>query len=492
MDTPAETPRPKAGIWPLAAMALLVGMLTTFLVLIWMRRDDDKPAATPVHTVDKVATAPDKTTPPDKPDKTDPDKPDKTDVTPQQDPKDKEAAAKIEAARKALADGNLEAARQAVAEARKIKDVDELKAVEEGIRVAAARREQEEKARIKRERDAHAAKATEEAEGLYKDNRYVAAEKRLLDEIARDPEMKTHPDIERMMAKIVELAKEAHDKVWAPKVDEARKLAEDGRYGQALITLRQARLFFPEEPANEKVWDDVIERMRTAHMARIPGGMQYKLGTPGRKDEPERDYKGPGFLIDLYEVTNEDYHAFLIATGHRAPQSKTWSRDPVTKAPMPFPEHVRHPVTGITAADAETFAKWLGKRLPTEDEWEYAARAIDGRTWPWGSQAPEVKDARCLSKEYLTVTQPRDIRFLTLPVGSLPNGASPYGVFDLSGNVAEWTATEEMLGDRKGRVIKGGSFVMPVEACRPAARLIDDPALPYAEVGFRLVRDLEK
>jgi formylglycine-generating enzyme required for sulfatase activity len=149
---------------------------------------------------------------------------------------------------------------------------------------------------------------------------------------------------------------------------------------------------------------------------------------------------------------------------------------------------MNHPVTGITWRDAAAFARFAGKRLPTEDEWEYAARAIDGRVYPWGNDFPMGKEVRCNCFEYARV----NARAGTVEVGLLANGASPYGVHDMSGNVAEWTSTEVPSGDAKMRVIKGGSFMSSKEACRAAARYLDDPTLAHHEVGFRCVLPVEK
>ena len=148
-----------------------------------------------------------------------------------------------------------------------------------------------------------------------------------------------------------------------------------------------------------------------------------------------------------------------------------------------MPGAERYPVTCVTAADAEAYAAWIGKRLPTEDEWEYAARAIDGRVYPWGDDFPEGKEARCNSLEYVHAVGSAS----PTEVGRFAAGAGAYGVHDMAGNVAEWTSTEAPLGDRRMRVIKGGSFATPKESCRAAARFLDDPQLAYHEVGFRCV-----
>ncbi|HUT92808.1 MAG TPA: SUMF1/EgtB/PvdO family nonheme iron enzyme [Thermoguttaceae bacterium] len=143
-------------------------------------------------------------------------------------------------------------------------------------------------------------------------------------------------------------------------------------------------------------------------------------------ETPQRKVHVEVFWIDRYPVTNAQYKRFIDATGEGAPYG--WrGRD--------YPEGTAdHPVTSVGWHAANVYACWAGLRLPTEAEWEKAARGTDGRTYPWGDSwrddATRIDDPR----------RPQT-RALTTPVGAFPAGASPFGVMDLAGNVAEWTST---------------------------------------------------
>lgn len=135
---------------------------------------------------------------------------------------------------------------------------------------------------------------------------------------------------------------------------------------------------------------------------------------------PQRRIDLPRFSIDKYPVTNRQFMAFCEDADYaRAPQF----RDRAST-------HPEHPVTGVTRADAEAYAKWAGKRLPTDAEWEKAARGTDGRLYPWGD---EFDPEACHWNRDRTGHGPGPA-----PVTAHPKGASPYGVMDMAGNVAEW------------------------------------------------------
>ncbi len=158
---------------------------------------------------------------------------------------------------------------------------------------------------------------------------------------------------------------------------------------------------------------------------------------------PQRKVNIPAFYIDRYPVTNAQYKKFVDAAGHRPPLG--WRN-------RTFPDgKADYPVVNVDWKDADAYARWAGKRLPTEEEWEKAARGADGRTYPWGN---EWNDRACLMDDGKSPQVPG-----TIPVGCFPEGAGPYGVYDLVGNVAQWTATEASAPDLKKNwawyVIKG-------------------------------------
>lgn len=171
----------------------------------------------------------------------------------------------------------------------------------------------------------------------------------------------------------------------------------------------------------------------------------------------------PSFLIDVWPVTNDQYHRFVTATRHRQPNE--WD-DPDMRQP-------RRPVTGVTWDDASAYATWAGKQLPKEQEWEKAARGIDGRMYPWGNAPPHSKQANFAHQ----IGRPSS-------VGRFPDGRSPYGCVEMSGNVMEWCSS--WFDQSRGtRVLRGGAWVSQPNTLRAAFRFGDQPELDYPIVGFR-------
>jgi formylglycine-generating enzyme required for sulfatase activity len=215
--------------------------------------------------------------------------------------------------------------------------------------------------------------------------------------------------------------------------------------------------------------DIMICEKTNKEMMRVPVG-KFLFGQVMEELEQQ------GFWIDRTLVTNAEYKRFLDANPeHPVPfAQEDWAQ------PYNWDEQARafppgksdHPVVLVIHQDALAYAEWAGARLPTEAEWEKAARGTDGRAYPWGKWDQD----RCNTVEAGI--------FSTTPVGQYsPGGDSPYGCADMAGNVWEWTATE----DDVGRVVRGGSFINDRFHARCAFR---DWALPDSGVrfyGFRVV-----
>ena len=260
-------------------------------------------------------------------------------------------------------------------------------------------------------------------------------------------------------------------------------------------------------------------------MVLVPAGpfvMGDDAGLP--EEAPRRTVEVPAFAIDVREVTNADYAAFLLwveAHGDGAvrhadqPPGKDhtpryWKpfRPPLLErtgmaALQRFDEQdfrrPEAPVVGVDWWDARAYAAWAGARLPTEAEWEKAARGVDGRAWPWGD---EWSWDRCNSGGYEWKGE-RDGAIYPTDVGSYPNGISPYGCLDMAGNAAEWTSDrwEGAEGPSTGdpaafaageyRVVKGGGSDSYPSAVRPAARRGRERSFRHFALGFRCARDVE-
>jgi serine/threonine protein kinase len=176
------------------------------------------------------------------------------------------------------------------------------------------------------------------------------------------------------------------------------------------------------------------------------------------------------YLIGKCPVTNAQYKRFLDANPkYRAPLG--WDRE---KRNYP-PGKESHPVVNVYWNDAQAFCKWAGCRLPTEEEWEKAARGTDGRTYPWGEDWQSGKN--CSSSEAGIGD--------TTPVDEFPAGASPYGVMDMSGNIWEWTASPYEEGSY---VLRGGTWYGSENGLRSAYRIRFIPDLRYNPIGFRCSR----
>jgi formylglycine-generating enzyme required for sulfatase activity len=178
------------------------------------------------------------------------------------------------------------------------------------------------------------------------------------------------------------------------------------------------------------------------------------------------------------EVTNAQYAKCVLADACSEPNNARWND----------PAYAEHPVTVVTWFQANDYAKWVGGRLPTEAEWEKACGGTDGRIYPWGKETPTAD----LANFNQNVGD-------TKPVGSYPQGASPYGVLDMAGNVLEWTsslfepypydAADGRENSEAGgtRTLRGGSWDYGVSGVRCAYRNDDYPYYRSTYSGFRVV-----
>jgi len=196
-------------------------------------------------------------------------------------------------------------------------------------------------------------------------------------------------------------------------------------------------------------------------------------------ERPAHQVTMKSFLIDRYEVTSEEYKKCVDEKRCRSPQGWVSGSYPAGTA--------RHPVTGVTWDDANDYATWSGKRLPTEEEWEYAARGADGWRYPWGNEwKPELANADGASNGMVDV--------------GTYKGVSPFGVFDMVGNAWEWTASElkpypgGKLSQKPGsdiKVLRGGNYETKRENATTTYRYPYHARgeVSYATSGFRCVKD---
>lgn len=221
-------------------------------------------------------------------------------------------------------------------------------------------------------------------------------------------------------------------------------------------------------------------------MVFVPAG-EFLLGCVAgdgdcEDDEPKpaRVVRLPGFFIDETEVTVDAYSACVRDVVCERPRSSVnWGR----------PRRGDHPIDGVSYADAETYCAWKNKRLPTEVEWEKAARGKTKNIYPWGNEPPTCARA-VLDDGRTTASSGASTagcgRNGTWPVGSKPDGRSPSRALDLAGNVWEWTATWYDAAHTY-RVIRGGSWYGDRRSARASSRGKAEPSFRTETLGFRCV-----
>lgn len=236
---------------------------------------------------------------------------------------------------------------------------------------------------------------------------------------------------------------------------------------------------------NREKWDMVL----------IPSG-EFIMGSDETRGDarPEHKVSLDAYYIDKYEVTNALYNEFIKYIKEAKTHSKCHPDEPKGSDHKPrmweddYYDNPEYPVTRITWYDAYAYAAWVGKRLPTEAEWEKAARGPNGNKWPWGN---EWDPAKCLINEELS------------PVGSIETGKSFYGCYDMAGGVSEFCADwyerdryqqnhkRNPKGPEKGnqRILRGGSRFGRGFLLRSTTRKFQEPQLFNMAVGFRCAKD---
>ena len=225
----------------------------------------------------------------------------------------------------------------------------------------------------------------------------------------------------------------------------------------------------------------------------------FVMGQDGgpANEGPQHIVTVEAYYIDRYPVTQAEYQNFCQETGHTVPcyelewTDREYNWDPETATPPA--DKIDHPVTMVSWEDAVTYATWAQKRLPTEAEWERAARGCDGLRWPWGDGFDR---GRCN-------TQDLNIGRTTSVYRFSPRGDSPDGVSDMVGNVWEWTLSlykpypynthdgRESLTSKGWRVLRGGSWRNEQTLASTTSRL-DGDFLFFTNVGFRCAVSIDQ
>lgn len=242
-------------------------------------------------------------------------------------------------------------------------------------------------------------------------------------------------------------------------------------------------------------------------MILIPAG-EFIMGTDSEganaDQKPAHTVYLDAFYIDKHEVTNAEYEEFILSGGYKSKKlwtKKGWNfiQNNQIQAPLKYRQNKistepDQPVIGVSWYEANAYATWAGKRLPTEAEWEKAARGTDGRIYPWGD---EMDFSKLSYFPHVTKVQ---------TVGSFANGASPYGVRDMAGSVWEWCAdwysesyynqspgtNSKGPGNGEYRVLRGGAWNSIRRQLQSTYRYYEKENYQDYTIGFRCAKDVPK
>jgi formylglycine-generating enzyme required for sulfatase activity len=230
------------------------------------------------------------------------------------------------------------------------------------------------------------------------------------------------------------------------------------------------------EPEQAKPVTELVE---------IPAG-PFTMGRDGGADDesPAHEVELPTYYMELFEVTNDQFAAFAEDTGYvteaEADSATGWRAYADGKG--------NHPVVKVSWNDAKAYCEWAGRRLPTEPEWEKAARGTEGFLYPWGDDWDPNK-ANVKESGFRGTT----------PVGSFAEGTSPYGLFDMAGNVWEWTAdwyqpypgntVEDPFYGEEFKVLRGGGWFDEPDQVLTTNRSSTSPTAANDDIGFRCASD---
>ena len=259
-------------------------------------------------------------------------------------------------------------------------------------------------------------------------------------------------------------------------------------------------------PAGKKAAVHLSTLSPKDEMALVPAG-PFLMGSNRQVDRnsypaeyPQRTVYLDTYEIDKYEATTVQYLKYVLA--NNLPPLVDWKWGGVFQETM-----AAHPVMHISWFEADAYCKWAGKRLPTSAEWEKAARGTDGRIYPWGNEPAGLSRANFGRTGLSGPVRDRPERLLLYPpivsVDKYENAVSPYGVFNMAGNVAEWTADwydpsyyrygpdRNPKGPEHGshKAFRGGGWIDSTPSVRPAQRNGADPKTRMNWLGFRCARD---